>query len=419
MKRIKPFPPEMGEGRNLDTQIMGKLNVVIFQRVFFCFWKQIALTILLPKIIANKISILEGKAKLRKKVDALLYNLFRETPKDLKLLRMQEINEDAWVMSTNFNFTVKLMRYQQKIDTKIDPKNKDITDGSLKSNPTDIHAWINKAMYHILIVSSDVSYDLNQAKEAYEKALKLLGHEGAASEAKIQYAYWLCTMMNDDLNKREEGIEIFREELSTQESDPRHHYLYMKVLGIHLNRLPANVTKSQKTEIAREFRDQIQYLNCSESPNFKMQMFLYLADVQRHDTGKIILGELENLRLPFGRPSIKFCIKQIDQILNGHKSIPLFANFYARIGLCLLKDAWEGNPNEIEDNLNTALSYAEQYKNYPESRFQMGAITCARIILAQWAVKYFAEKKDKLQLPHQKLRKSTAQYYFHCFVCHL
>ena len=168
---------------------------------------------------------------------------------------MQEINEDSWAMSTNFNVTVKLMRYQQKIDTKIDPETKDIIDGSLESNPNDIQAGIYKAMYHILIVSSDVSYDLNQTKEAYEMALKLLGDEGAASEAKIQYAYWLCTMMNDDLNKRDEGIETFRDELGTRESFLRHHYLYMKVLGIHLNRLPANVTKSQKTEIAKEFSD--------------------------------------------------------------------------------------------------------------------------------------------------------------------
>ena len=145
-----------------------------------------------------------------------------------------------------------------------------------------------------------------------------------------------------------------------------------------------------------------------------MQMFLYLADVQRHDTGKIILGELENLQLPFGRPSIKLCIKQIDRILDGHKET-VFANFYARIGLCLLDDAWKENPDDIEDNLKMALSYAEQYQNHTANRSPMGAITCARIILAQWAVRYFAAKKDQLQLHQEKLRKFTAQYYFSMF----
>ena len=230
---------------------------------------------------------------------------------------MQEINEDAWVMSTNFNATVKLMRYQEKIDTEIDQETKDFIESSLKLNPNDIHAWINKAMYNILIFPSD----LDQAKEDYDKASELHENESSALEAKFQYAFWLCTMMNDDLNKRKEGIKIFRDELSTRESDPRHHYLYMKVLGIHLNRLPQDVDKSERHEIAKQFKDQIERLFYSENPNFQLQMFLCLAEVQRHDTGKIILNELQILDLPFCRPNIKFCIWQIEQI----NSIPYLA----------------------------------------------------------------------------------------------
>jgi hypothetical protein len=133
-------------------------------------------------------------------------------------------------------------------------------------------------------------------------------------------------------------------------------------------------------------------------------MFLCLADVQRHDSGRRVIKELTDRKeLLFdisGDPNTRFCMQQMDQIILQHPDIPVFANYYARIALCLLRDAMNGDISQVQENLSEALSYAEKHETGRPSRVPMGPKACARIILYQWAIEYLAVNQETLSFPY-------------------
>ena len=325
----------------------------------------------------------------------LSYSLFNARPAMLATLKVQdndscdELDKEAWVMDANFDVAVSLMKYEAKLDTRLAENVMETIYRVLKADERDVNAWMNKAMFETLKAPSD----LFSAMEALTRAKGLLVEVNPSNEARVQYGFWLCTMMNDDLTQRQRGIQLLAESLEGEEAGERvrHHYLYLKCLALEFHKKSWKATETS----CRPFIEQCIKIFKIKHAQYQLQMFLMLANVQRNDNVARQFKSATTLREEFGKtPDIKFCIGQVDELLSANSDIKLFVNTYVRIAQLVLHFAVSRSHPEdkVHQYLDKALYYAEQ-KGTP-SRHLKGPLVCAKVFLYKWAIKYYAANKD-------------------------
>ena len=145
-----------------------------------------------------------SEREILNQIKELPYSLFNAQPNKPVTLKVQDndscddLEKEMWVMDANFDVAVSLMNYEAKSNTRLAENVMETINRVLKADERDVNAWMNKAMFETLKAPSD----LFSAMEALTREKELL------AEARVQYGFWLSTMMNDDLTQRQRGIQL-------------------------------------------------------------------------------------------------------------------------------------------------------------------------------------------------------------------
>lgn len=281
---------------------------------------------------------------------------------------------------------------------------------AVEFDPTSIHAWCNKGVYHLLSPEPD----MEQAIEAKSKMEDLLLQEDALVEAKVAYGYWLFEKVRAT-EMRKKGLDLLEEVLSGQTRKTFLHYAFMKVLVRKAkNKVDYEEDVSWLPEVLKEMLKQMEILARSGDPKYEIEVWIYLADVQQANHCMNML--MENMSTEVRQLSeatgtrrsqqlnMEFCISKMLE-LEANPAVIADSNFYARLGKFHMRLATgEQSEEKRLQLLEKSIKYGEDYESVEAgSDTELGPAFCAQALFNIWAVKYFAANTARIKTEYSAL----------------
>ena len=268
-------------------------------------------------------------------------------------------------------------------------------NSALQFDPTSIHAWCNKGVYHLL----QNEPELKEAQEAKEKMERLLQTDDALMEAKVEYGYWLFEAVRT-MEMRQKGLDLLVALFTSGNTKKLVlHYAFMKVLVRKgKNKVDYDNDKSWLRDVLKNMLKQM--VTLARSPVYEMYVWTYLADVQTSkpcedmllkDMGSELQELAEATRTTKIQPlNIEFCIQKM---LELEPVVKVDSNFHARLGKFYMRLATGEHANEEKriELLEQSLRYGEKYQqDVMVSKTELGPEFCAQALFNLWAVKFNA-----------------------------
>ena len=272
-------------------------------------------------------------------------------------------------------------------------------NSALQFDPTSIHAWCNKGVYHLL----QDEPELKEAQEAKEKMERLLRTDEALEEAKVEYGYWLFEAVRT-MEMRQKGLDLLVGLFTSGNTKKLVlHYAFMKVLVRKAkNKVDYDKDKSWLRDVLKNMLKQMVTLAHSDDPVYEMYVWTYLADVQTSKPCEDMLlmnmrSELQELaeatKTLRNQPlNIEFCIQKMLE-LESNPNVKTDSNFHARLGKFYMRLATGEHSNEERriELLEKSVGYGEKYQQDAiVSKTELGPEFCAQALFNLWAVKFNA-----------------------------
>ena len=344
------------------------------------------------------------KQKLESYFKTWKYSFFSLHIERIRHLDTRRFEDEMYCDEANIGAAVILLKKENQQDALQFIKH------CLKKDPTNIHAWCNKGMYHL----SQRPADIDSAQEAKDKMDELLKEEEPRRAAIVEAAHWLY-VMDGSAEQKEKALAMFDSVLRVVDTPvyPQ-HYAYIKVLTNKAKtvRQEDDATKKILQKLAQQFT----IFSQSEKVEDEFAMWSFLADVLLNHycrtlihKRKIDLSSVQNLPQP-DRLSAMYCAEKLLEIQKESTGITLRSSDCSRIGKIFLNLASnESDVSKRKELLNKAFERASRYESIPANSYEHAPRVCAQIIFHQWAMSYCADKREVAERCYRKMYNSSGR----------
>lgn len=348
--------------------------------------------------------------------DFSLFDVPKEAIRQLKThSQVGDVTVD-WTGDMNYAAVSRLLKEQEA------RKVKGFIDAALEKDPKSIHAWCNKGVYHLTHDCAKI--DVAAARECKEKMLEYISldyDDDPITRAKVEYGYWMFEGVRTR-RARKDGLDILKMTTSGRKlGNVVHHYVFMKVLARKATCMEDyDESKDWLHGVLSNLLAQMLLLVKSEKPQYQLEMWTYLAEVQQAPWCEKMMSELmavdlQKIAVATGSPKDRkldpeFCIVRMLEV-RVQDRIKVNSNFFARIAKFYLNLATKQKDEKHRITLlESAIEFGGMYQQASASKKELGPEFCAQALIHLWAVKFFYVNRIKIKSEYSKTMMRDGEY---------
>ena len=363
------------------------------------FEKRVLLIFLIKWKCATVLLVESLKLELERYFTEWEYSFYSLRKERIKHVDFRRFEGDMYCDEANIGAAAILLKKENQQDAL------QFIEHCLEKDPTNVHAWCNKGMYHL----SQRPADIDSAQKAKDKMEDLLKKEEPEKEVIVETAYWLY-VMDGSVDQKKKALDMFDSVLRVVETPvyPQ-HFAYIKVLKSKATSINCG-NDEVRIESLQKLAQQLSIFSTSTDKNDEFAMWSFLIDILLNKkcknlirNKKVDFSSIQNLP-PLYQLSPMDCVAKLLKVLKECTSMTLRSRFCSRIGKVFLNLAInERDERKRGELLKKALEEASGYESIPAGSYEHSPRICAQIILHQWGMSFCAEKREIAKQCYRKV----------------